>query len=85
MTSSKILLLIIAILLVECNQGLKGDLLLPDDIEAKSLPGQTQPTINEKLAFIIQKNLELRKNLNNIMRQRKKQQAYEYFWELRRG
>ena len=39
----------------------------------------------EKLFYIMQKNVELRRNLNDMMKQRKKQLAYESYWELRRG
>jgi len=39
----------------------------------------------EKVINRIQTKSELRKNLDKIMNQRRKQLAYESFWELRRG
>ena len=38
-----------------------------------------------KLIYLIQKKVELRRHLDNMMKQRKKQLTYESFWELRRG
>ncbi len=39
----------------------------------------------EKAFHLMETNLELRKSLDKIMNQRRKQLAYESFWELRRG
>ena len=39
----------------------------------------------ERAYHLMEANLELRKSLDKIMNQRRKQLTYENFWELRRG